>query len=85
VLLEELGEGGNGNVKGVGSIVLLDACNLGLLVQASGGLEMANLGLGVDVDIILKSAEGICLGVIEESALLEQERSVELATSLCIR
>jgi hypothetical protein len=38
--------------------------------------------LGLGIDIILESSERLGSGIVEEASLLEEERSVELATSL---
>lgn len=82
MLLEELSEGRDRNIEGIGSVMLLDSRYLGLLLQTAGGLEMANAGLWLDIDVILECTEGVQFGVVEEATLLEEERSVELSGSL---
>lgn len=57
MLLEQLGEGGDGNVKSVEAIVLLDARQLDLGLDTLGGLEVADGGLGLGVDVELESAK----------------------------
>lgn len=73
MLLEELCKCRDGNVERVCAIVLLDAGQLGLLVDASACLELANGGLGLGVDGISEAAEGLCIRVVKETAFLEQE------------
>lgn len=82
MLLEELGKGGNGNVEGVGAVVLFDSGEFRLLLKTSEGLEVADGWLGLGVDVILERREGLGFGVVEETALLKQERGNELATNL---
>jgi hypothetical protein len=73
VLLEQLGEGRDGNIKSVEAIVLLDARQLDLGLDTLGGLEVADGGLGLGVDVELERTKRLCLGVVEETALLEEE------------
>lgn len=82
MLLEELRKGGNGNVEGVGTVVLFDSGELRLLLETSEGLEVTDGWLGLGVDVILERREGLGFGVVEETALLKQERGNELATNL---
>jgi hypothetical protein len=82
VLLEELGEGGYRNIKSILAIVLLNSRQLGLGLDTLRSLEVADRRLGLDIDIVLEGRERLGSGVIEEASLLEEERSVELATSL---
>lgn len=62
--------------------MLLDAGQLGLLIDASACLELANGGLGLGVDGISEAAEGVCIRIVEETAFLEQKRGVGLASNL---
>lgn len=73
MLFEEFCKCRDGNVEGVCTIVLLDAGQLGLLIDASACLELANGGLGFGVDGISEAAEGIYIRIVEETAFLEQE------------
>ena len=82
MLLEELGKGGNGNVEGVGTVVLFDSGEFRLLLKTSEGLEVTDDWLGLGVDVILERREGLGFGVVEETAFLKQERGNELATNL---
>ena len=82
VFLEELGEGRDGDVERVGAIVLLQAVELRGGRDALGLLEGFELGLGLFIDLVRKGAERVGLGIVEESALLEEERGVGLASGL---
>lgn len=73
MFLEELCKCRDRNVESVCTIVLLNAGQLGLLVDASAGLKLANGGLGLGVDGILEAAEGFGIRIVEETAFLEQE------------
>lgn len=73
MLLEEFCKCRDGDVESVHTIVLLDAGQLGLLIDASACLELANGRLGLGVDGISEAAEGICIRIVEETAFLEQE------------
>jgi hypothetical protein len=53
--------------------VLLDARQLDLGLDTLGGLEVADGGLGLGVDVELERTKRLCLGVVEETALLEEE------------
>lgn len=53
--------------------MLLDTGQLGLLVDTLGDLEVANAGLRLGIDGIYETAEGFGIGVVEETAFLEQE------------
>jgi hypothetical protein len=57
MLFEEFRECRDRNVESVCTIVLLDAGQLGLLVDASACLEFANGGLGLGVDGISEATE----------------------------
>ncbi|GKT85998.1 hypothetical protein Ct61P_03848 [Colletotrichum tofieldiae] len=83
VLLEELGEGGNRDIEGVGAVVLLDPLQLVLGCNALGLLVASDLGLRLGIDVVGEGSEGLVLGVVDEASLLEMERSVDLATDLC--
>jgi hypothetical protein len=82
VLLEQFCESRDGDVEGVGAKVLLDTGDVGLLGNASGGLEVSDGGLRLGVDVVLEGAKALGVGVVEESALLEEERKVGLAAGL---
>lgn len=45
-------------------------------------MEVSNKRLGLSIESVDQGLEGIRFGVVEESALLEEERSVLLATDL---
>ncbi|GJC78632.1 hypothetical protein ColLi_01470 [Colletotrichum liriopes] len=83
VLLEELGEGGNRDIEGVGAVVLLDPLQLVLGCNALGLLVASDLGLRLGIDVVGEGSEGLVLGVVDEASLLEMERGVDLATDLC--
>jgi hypothetical protein len=59
MLLEELGKGRNGDVKGVGAIVLFQALQLGGTRNTPGGLELLELRLRLVVDVVDKGAKGL--------------------------
>ncbi|KAI6750013.1 hypothetical protein HG531_007278 [Fusarium graminearum] len=82
VLLEQFGKGGNGDIEGVGAIVLLNARQLGLGLVTLRGLEVTDGRLGLGINIVLESVECLGIGIVKEASLLEKERGVELATSL---
>jgi hypothetical protein len=73
MLLEELGEGGNGNIERVCSVMLLDSGELRLLLEAPEGLVVADGGLGLGIDVISERRERFGLDIVEEAALLEEE------------
>lgn len=73
MLFEEFCKCRDRNIESVFTIVLLDAGQLGLLIDASAGLELANDGLGFGIDGIVEAAEGIGVRIVEEAAFLEQE------------
>ena len=74
MLLEEFGEGGDGDIERVGAIVLLEALELGGARDAAGALKGVEGGLVVGVDEVDQGTEGLVLGVVEEAALLEEKR-----------
>lgn len=82
MFLEELRKGRNRDIEGVAAIVLLQARQLSLGLDALGLLESLEPGLGVGVDGIGERAERLLLGIVEEAALLEQERYTTLSGSL---
>ena len=82
MLLEQLGKAGQGDVEDVHAIVVFETGEIGLLFQAAGLLEGTDQGLGVGIDVEGEGGEGLGAGVVEEAALLEQERGVGLATDL---
>jgi hypothetical protein len=84
VFLEEFGEGWNRNVKGVVTIVLMYSRKLGSRGYASGLLKVSEKRFGLRIDSVGQRLEGICFRIVEESALLEEEGCVFLATSLII-
>jgi hypothetical protein len=85
MLLEELGEGRNGDIERVGAIVLLDSLDLRRAGDAPGLLEPLNLGLGLGVDVVLERVERLPLRIVEKAALLEEERDVLLSANLVKR
>lgn len=82
MLLEELAEGRDGNVKRVGAIVLLDSGDFGGTGDAPGFLEFLNLGFRLGVDLVLESIERLPVWVVEETAFLEEEGDVLLSANL---
>jgi hypothetical protein len=73
MLLEELSEGRYGNIESVAAKVVFDLSDSSLLVQPAGRLEAADQWLGLGIDLVLKGAEGLGLGVVAKSSLLEEE------------
>jgi hypothetical protein len=45
-------------------------------------LEVTDGRLGLFIDVVLEGVEGLGIGIVEEATLLEEERGVELTTSL---
>jgi hypothetical protein len=82
VFLEELGESGDGDVERVGAIVLLEALLLGGARDAPGLLERLELRPRLGVDVVGEGPERLGIGVVQEAALLEQERDVRLVSDL---
>ena len=82
MLLEKLGKGRDGNIEGVGAIVLLEALDVSGAGDAPGALEGLELGLLVGVDEVDQGPEGLVFGVVEKSALLEEEGQIRLASDL---
>lgn len=82
MLFEEFQERRNGDVKGIGAIVLLQSFELGDGFDALGSLVFVDLGLRLGVDVIEEGPESFGLGVVEESAFLEEEGEVRLVADL---
>ena len=84
MFFEELGESGDRDVEGVGTVVMLESSDVGLLLQPPGGLEAADQRLRFFVDLIGKGRERLCLGTVDESTLLEKKRGVLLSVVLLL-
>ena len=82
MLLKEFGEGGYRDIEGIIAIVLMDSGQLGRGGYTSGFLEVFQKRFGIGIDSVSQRLEGALFGIIEESALLEEERDVFLAPSL---
>lgn len=82
MFLEELSERRNGDVKGVRAIMLLEVLELGGTGDALGFLEDLELRGGVRIDKVRQRAEGLLVVLVEESALLEEERDICLLSNL---
>jgi len=82
VLFEEFSEGGNWNIESIIAIMLLDSGEFGSSGYPSRLLEMFESWLGFGVDGVRKRFKGVLCGIVEESALLEQERNIIFAPSL---
>lgn len=82
MLFEELEEGRHWNIEGVVAIVVLESLDLLLGGYATGLLEVLEGWLWLGIDRICEGREGLLLLVPEETALLEEEGNVVLATSL---
>lgn len=80
MFLEQLGEGRDRNIERVVAIVLLDPIYFGGRSETLGLLEGLELGLGFGVEGVGERGEGALLSIVEEAALLEQERDILLAT-----
>lgn len=82
MLLEEFGKRGDRNVKRVCTIVLLEVGVLGSTGDSSRLLERLDLGRRFGIDGKRQRAEGLSVRLVEESALLEKERDIRLASDL---
>lgn len=82
MLLEELSKGGDRNIKGICAIVLFKTRKVCLPIDSAGGLEVADGGRRFSVDVVLQAIKGLDVGIVEKTALLEEEREVCLATGL---
>ena len=82
MLLEELSEGWNRYIKCVVAIVLLDSRDLRSGSYTSRLLEVSKVRFWLGINGINKRLERVVFGSVEESAFLEEERHIVLATSL---
>jgi hypothetical protein len=82
MLLEELSESRNWDIKGVVAIVMLQLLNLGLGGDTPGLLEVLNLRLRLGINGVCQRRERILLFVPEEASLLEQKGGIGLAPGL---
>jgi hypothetical protein len=78
MFLEQLGEGGNGDVERVVAVVLLQALDLGGRGEALCLLEILELGLRLGVEGVGERGKRALLRVVEEAPLLEEEREIRL-------
>lgn len=80
VLLEQLAERRDGDVERVEAIVVRKTGDFLFALETAGELVVGEFGTGIDgVD---ERREGSGFGVVEETALLEQERDLLLVASL---
>ena len=84
VLLEKLEECRHWNIESVIAIVVLESLDLLLGGYAAGLLEVLQGWLWLGIDRVREGREGLLLLVPKETALLEEEGNVVLATSLKI-
>src|ERR1700709_549433 len=82
MFFKELRKCGNGNIKGVVAIMLLDAGEFGLGGNTSGFLEIIKDRFGFGIDRINQRFEGVIRSIVEKSAFLEKEGNVGFAPSL---
>lgn len=82
MLLEQLGEGGHGDVEAVVAVVVLQALDLVVGGQALCVLERLDLRLGLLVERVRERGEGVGFGIVEKAALLEEERDGGLAADV---
>ena len=82
MLAEQLGEGGDGDVESVRAVVLLDLIELALGRDAPRALELPDDRLGLRINGIVEGVEGLAGLIVEETALLEEERDVDLVSNL---
>lgn len=85
MFFEELGKGGHRDIERVGAIVLLELRQIGLCGDASIFLELIDARFGFGIDLVRQGTEGLLGGIVEETALLEQERDIGLIIGLNIR
>lgn len=62
--------------------MLFDSSEFRLLLKTPEGLEVADGGLGLGVDVISERCEGLGYGIVEETALLKEKREIVLAANL---
>jgi hypothetical protein len=62
--------------------VVFEAREVSLLLKTAGLLERANRGLGVRIDVEGEGGERLGTRVVEEPALLEEERDIGLSADL---
>ena len=84
MLLEELGKRWYGNIERIGAVVLLQSAQIGRTCDAFGPLERFQLGFWVGIYLVREGPERVRFGIVEESALLEEEGQVRLASDLCL-
>lgn len=82
MLFEQLGKRRNRNVERVHAIVVFKPLELGRARDTSRFLECLELGFRVGVDEIGQGAKRLGFGIIQEAALLEEERQILLASDL---
>lgn len=79
MLLEKLGKSWHWYIEGIVAIVLLDAGEFRLASDTSRVLKLVKLRLGFSVGSVDERTKCLRLGIVEESALLEEERGVDFA------
>jgi hypothetical protein len=82
MLLEELGEGRDRDIEGIRAIVLLEALQLLSRLDTARLLEVADKRFRVGVKDVRQRGKRTRLGVVEETALLEEERNIGLVADL---
>ena len=82
MLLEQLGESGNGYIEGIGAIILLEPRELRLAGDTLGFLELLELGFGIIIDLVAEGRKRSFDRIVEEPTLLEEERDVGLVADL---
>lgn len=82
MLLEEFRECRNRDIEGVGAIVLFQSLQLCGIVDALGLLEGIDKRLRLGVNGIVEGGEGLLLRMVQEAALLKEEREIGLSINL---
>ena len=82
MLFPKFREGGDRNIKGVVSIMLMYAIQVALLRYALRLLEGLDGRSGLVIDVIGEGGKALLFGAVEKATFLEEERQVFSATDL---